>query len=332
MDITWAFLLIAFAGASNGSFALPIKYLGDWNVENVFLIYGLFSFVVLPWALALYMMPQILAVYASMSIKMLGVIIVGGFVFGLGQICFALALKFIGVGLAFLINIGLAIILGSVLPLIFLHPEQIYTKCGFLVVCGSSMAAAGLIFSHRAGHLFRGQRRTYRKARLFRIGVMLAVAAGISSAGQNVSFALTREIQWTAATPFTSAIIMWPGFLSSAFIPYAFYMVHLNVRNDTFHNYIIDAKRTYYLLALAMAALWYGSLLLYSKAAQLMGGLGPVIGWPLFMILILLTSSFWGWYHREWEGWNKKVKLTFGIGLGLLAFGVILLGVSSRFA
>jgi L-rhamnose-H+ transport protein len=33
----------------------------------------------------------------------------------------------------------------------------------------------------------------------------------------------------------------------------------------------------------------------------MLGPLGPVVGWPIYMSGIILTSSFWGWTTGEWR-------------------------------
>lgn len=334
MDNAVAYILIVFAGILNGSFALPIKHLNERNNENTLLIYALLSFVILPWFLAWCAVPQIFAVYAATSAKMLSIMLVGGFIFGIGQVCFFLALNFIGLSLGFIINLGLAIVLGSLLPYGFVHHHNIFSKCGLLTVIGASIATAGILFSNRAGILHH---RTWRRgnAKFFKIGVMLAILAGIASAGLNCSFALTTAIQETAlnmgATPFGSASIMWPGFLSCSFIPYSSYMIYLRIKNHTCHNYINNQSIKHFLFAFFMSIFWYVSLLFYSKATQLIGGLGPVIGWPLFMIMILITSTFWGWRYKEWAGASNKVKRALWSGLGFLMLSMIILGLCSTF-
>jgi L-rhamnose-H+ transport protein len=334
MDNAAAYILIIFAGILNGSFALPIKHINRSNKKDIFLIYALLSFVILPWLLAWCIEPQLFSIYAVASKKVLGIMLIGGFIFGIGQVCFLMALNFIGLSLGFIINLGFAIFLGSLLPYIFIDHHDIFSTCGLLTVLGSFIAAAGLLFSHRAG-ILHNKIRERGNTKFFKIGVMLAILAGISSAGQNCSFVLTSAIQATAlnmgATPFSSVNIMWPGFLGCSFIPYASYMLYLKIEHHSPQNYINSKSPRYFLFALFMATFWYGSLLFYSKATQIIGVLGPIIGWPLFMILILMTATFWGWHYREWEGASHKVKRFLWSGLGLLMLAMILLGLCSTY-
>jgi L-rhamnose-H+ transport protein len=341
MNILIAFLLILLAGIVNGSFALPTKYINKWSFENIWLEYSLWAFIILPWLVMFFLVPQIFQIYHAVSFHLLTVMLIGGFIFGTGQVCFVLALNLIGFGLGFVINLGLGISLGFLLPLLFQHPEKIFTTFGFTTLAGVFLAIAGLIISSHAGLL---RDRFLKKEAIQKIiahkesyllGVILAIVAGISSALQNFTFSLTLPMQDLAlsfgATKLGAANIIWPGFLTCGFLPYAGYMLFLLCKNSSFVFYRKKNTGHYFLLTILMAVFSYSSLLLYSKASQLIGAYGPLLGWPLFMILIILTSSFWGWRHKEWEGCGPKAEKTMKIGLMFLLLAMIVLGYSSHF-
>jgi L-rhamnose-H+ transport protein len=81
-----------------------------------------------------------------------------------------------------------------------------------------------------------------------------------------------------------------------------------------------------------MGVCWYGSLLLYSKASQLIGALGPIIGWPIFMGITILVSNLWGWKHDEWKNCSVKAENTIKLGLAFLIIAIIVLGYGSILA
>ena len=168
----------------------------------------------------------------------------------------------------------------------------------------------------------------------YTFGVLAAIFAGLGSAGQNFTFASTTAVQHMASqlglSPLASAFIIWPGFLTIACVPYVLYMLFLNIKNKSFHIYI-SGESKYYFLAAVMAVFWFGSLVFYSKATQLIGKLGPVIIWPLFMTLIILTSNFWGWQHGEWSKADKIAKIMSLVGILLFIIAVIMFGYSAAF-
>lgn len=339
MNILLAILLIIFASIINGSFALPTKHVPKWQFENIWLNFAIWGFIILPWLIALYLEPRILQIYAIVPLNLSLMLVIGGCIFGISQICFALAMNIIGIGLGFAINLGISIGLGFALPLIIQYPQKILTPFGFITLTGTTLAIIGLIISNHAG-LLRDRHKLQTapleqhqtKGKHF-LGVFLAIIAGLGSAGQNFTFSYTYPIQNLAtsigAGDFAAANIIWPGFLLSAGIPYLLYMLYLHFKNSSFTSYQQKNIGKYYLFALIMAIFSYGSLLIYCKASQLIGALGPMIGWPMFMVLIILISSFWGWRYQEWRDCGEQAKNAMKLGIGFLVTAVIVLGYSS---
>ena len=339
MGIMFALLLILMAGMINGSFPLPTKHMSRWHFENVWLQYSIWAFVLLPWITILILAPQILRIYAAAPLKDLLVMMIGGFLFGVGQVGFAFAISMIGIGLAFVICLGLGTGLGFLLPLLFQHPQAIFTSFGILTILGTFLAILGLIVSSYAGHCRDQNRKNLLELQahpvkhFYLLGVFLAVVAGLFSAGQNFSFSLTAPLQMIAlqkgASYLGAANIMWPGFLLFTFIPYAYYMIYLHRKNKSFKAYLMPSTSKYFLYTFIMGACWYGSILFYGKASQLIGRFGPVIGWPLFMVLVILASNFWGWRHHEWDNCGSRARYSILAGLILLVLSVIVLGYCS---
>lgn len=333
--MTIALLLIFLAGTMMGSFALPTKYITKWKFENIWLNYVFWAYVVIPWLFAWYLTPQIFQIYANTPICLVLILVIGGLFFGIGQMCFALAMDIIGIGLGFVINLGIGIGLGFALPLVIQYPEKICTPFGLATLIGATLAIIGLIISNYAGVLRdryqnKGILRQAGVRKSYVFGVILGVIAGFSSASQNFIFSYTNEIQDLAlqmgASSFTAANIIWPLYLSCGFIPYMSYMIYLHFKNNSFASYRQSNTSKYYLFALVMGLLWYGAMMIYCKASQLIGSLGPVIGWPMFLVAIIFSSSFWGWKYNEWKDCGKKAKNVMLSGLGFLMIAVIILG------
>lgn len=340
MNIALAILLILFAGIMNGSFALPAKYVAKWRFENIWLNYALWGFVILPWSITWCLAPQLFQIYAKIPSSLLLIIAVGGFVFGIGQVCFALAMDIIGMSLGFVINLGIGIGLGFGLPFIMQYPQKIFTPFGVMILSGSILAIIGLIISSYSGILrdnYKNKTDTAtlqaRTGKNHFFGIMLAVIAGLSSASQNFVFSYTHGVQdltiQAGAGDFVAANIIWPIYLLCCFIPYALYMLYLHKKNNSFGVYRQSNFGKYYLLVIIMGFFWYGSLLFYCKAAQLIGKLGAIIGWPMFMVAIILSSNFWGWKYLEWQDCGSRAKKVIKLGLGFLLIAIVVLGCAS---
>lgn len=338
MPIIAALISTFIAGVINGSFALPTKNLKQWNFEHIWLNYAIWGFLILPWVIIFILAPNAGSFYQTLPAVSVWILLIGGALFGIGQICFARALKIIGFGLGFVINIGLGTALGFLLPLIILNPEKTFTPFGFITLLGTLFITGGLILSYKAGKErdIRNQHNPQMASSTqYSLGVGLAVVAGLFSAGQNFTFAATHNVQeWALAAglnPLASAIIIWPVFLFFSFIPYAIYMLRLHYKNHSFSDYRGPKTWVNIPIAFMMGFFWYFSVVLYSHAALLIGKLGPVAAWPLFMVMIILTSNFWGWRHQEWANCSANIQrkalgavILLVIAVAILAYSVTL--------
>lgn len=336
MLVVIAIICILVGGAINGSFAVPVKSIQQWNFENIWLNFAIWAFLVLPWASLFVLAPHIGLVYQNIPLHLLITLIVGGTLFGMGQVCFVRALNIIGFGLSFTINIGLGASLGFLLPLITLHPEKMLTAFGLATLIGVILTIIGLLISYRAGEqrsISTKQIPTSPSPHPYSLGITLAVLAGFSSAIQNFTFAATSRLEVMAVragmNPLAAATIIWPIFLTFTFIAYALYMLYLHQKNHSFIYYQRSQGGLNYFLSMIMGMAWYLSLLLYSQGALLIGSLGPLIGWPLFMVLIILSSNFWGWRYHEWEGATSAVKRQALSAIGLLLLAVMIFAYSA---
>jgi L-rhamnose-H+ transport protein len=340
-----AIIYAIFAGFINGSFALPTKRTKQWQFEHVWLNFALWGFLIIPWASILFFAPDVKLVYLQMSLPTFLILIIGGTLFGIGQICFAQALKKIGLGLGFVLNIGLGTSLGFLLPLVVLHPKDIITPFGLTTILGGALIIIGLILSYLAGKKRTAakqaeaslidpasQPKATHSHAYYRLGVILACIAGIFSALQNFTFAATRNLQLIALQDglgqFAASMIIWPIFLTFTFIPYVIYMIYLHFKHKSIHLYYHRRSYLNIQFAFLMGLFWFGSLILYSKAALLIGNLGSIVAWPIFMVCIILTSNFWSWREHEWEHAPAQSVTEMYVSLFSMIIAVIILGYS----
>jgi L-rhamnose-H+ transport protein len=65
---------------------------------------------------------------------------------------------------------------------------------------------------------------------------------------------------------------------------------------------------------------------LYGSAAGILGPLGPVIGWPVYMSAMILAANFWGWLTGEWKNVSGRPVLLMFAGIGIQILAMVLLG------
>jgi L-rhamnose-H+ transport protein len=69
---------------------------------------------------------------------------------------------------------------------------------------------------------------------------------------------------------------------------------------------------------------------MYGVGATKLGALGPVLGWPLFMSLIVITATLWGVGTGEWKGAGRQPLRLLASGVAVLVVAIFVLGISSR--
>jgi L-rhamnose-H+ transport protein len=61
-----------------------------------------------------------------------------------------------------------------------------------------------------------------------------------------------------------------------------------------------------------------------------MGNLGVVIGWPLLMGMIIITSNAAGVVTGEWDGVSAPSKLFLAAGMAIILAALAVLAVAQR--
>lgn len=331
-----ALFILLLAGVANGSFVLPIKYITKWQFENIWMLYILLV-CIFSWTIAIISVPQLFDVYAAVGINILCWLALFGALLGIGQIGFTLALNKIGFGLTFLLNLSIGISFGYLLPLVFLSPEKILTLFGLVTFIGVVVSLIGLIYAYRAGKLRAldqtkgegcNQSLTKENIRQHKMGLLLATIAGLATAGQNFAFSLTYQMQTTALALGVSKIgtiaLVWPVFITFNLVFCSVFYLYLLVKNKSLKLYFVPSKATakHAIFVATMAICWFGGVLLYSYATQSLGSVGPVITWPIYLMLIILMANFWGWRYGEWRGCSKKTKLHMLVGIITLIIAI----------
>ena len=105
-----------------------------------------------------------------------------GFGWGVGSTLFGLGLSRVGMALSFAIVLGITASLGSLLPLLVLEPQQLFTPQGTALMAGLGLVVLGIVLCAVAGR--RRERELSAKAQQVGLGlvawVMLALARSVS--------------------------------------------------------------------------------------------------------------------------------------------------------
>jgi L-rhamnose-H+ transport protein len=258
-----------------------------------------------------------------------------GFGWGLGSACFGLAVKRVGMGLAFSLVAGLTGALGSLIPWFSTpSPAPLYSR---LLWAGVIVMLGGVAVCAWAGH----QREQVRNAGTpvnahgsqFLVGLGIAIAGGILSCLMNLGFvygaAVTRQAETLGAAPLHAPNLLWLVVMSFGFLANALYCGWLLWHRQSWRCFRAPESGLAVLLALGMAAIWEGNLVAYAAGASKIGSLGPSVGWATVLSVTVITSNLWGAAAGEWRGAGRRACMTMLVGVGLLVAAVAVLGWAS---
>ena len=128
--------MILLAGIMAGNCMLPMKFSRRWKWENTWLVFSLVSLVLLPWALALLLAGDVLAVYRGLTLAQWLLPFALGAGWGIAQVLFGLSIARLGLALGCAVIIGLGSLFGTLVPLFFKNREVLATGRGALILFG----------------------------------------------------------------------------------------------------------------------------------------------------------------------------------------------------
>lgn len=332
------FLLLLLAGLMNGSFTLPMKFTRTWAWENTWLVWTIFALAIFPPLLTLLTVPGLRTIYAETGSAPALVAAACGAGWGISQVCLGLAVEGIGMALSFSVILGISAALGSVIPLVRLHSGAISSRGGVTLLCGVALTLAGVAIAALAGYrreaaLSAAAGKSQVKLSVAK-GLVFATISGVGSAIVNIGFAyaepLTRVARQHGVAVIWSPNTIWFPLMLAGSIPNIVYCVYLIRRNRMADRFRAPHSSVNLIYAIIMAAFWFWSTILYGVAATELGDLGPVLGWPIFMSLIVITATLWGVITGEWKNAGRRPLQIMTSAVAVLVAAIFVLGLSSR--
>lgn len=330
-NVVQALALISVAAVMNATYTLPMKLNRRWAWEHSWLAFTVLGVLVVPAAVAWLTVPGLWSIYGETPASTLTKMALFGAGWGVSQVLFGLAVDAVGVGITFAVSLGTSAASGALIPLVTQHSDRIFTAQGLLILAGVAGVLGGVALFGVAGRQ-REMARVRGSApgpSRFASGFLFALLSGTLGSLLNVGLSAGTEIQQAAARngagPAMMSNAVWLPCLAAGFVPGVLYCLFLMRRRRTLSDFAERARPHYYLMAISMGVLWFGSIVLYGLSAVKLGDLGPVIGWPLFMSAIVIASTVAGLWTGEWkEAGRGPVRIMAGaVAVLLVAMGVL---------
>jgi len=229
-------ILVILAGASNGSFATPVKHLHHLPQEKLWYIFSFWGFLIVPVVTFALISSDFIKISLMVNWSYILVPLIGGAIWGVGMVLFSLALRYIGIGVAFMINIGLATALGTLFPLMLLSYKPTSIQFKILIAIGIILFITGVVLSGQAAKKRDKVKKLSQKSHESKalLGIILTIFTGISSAIQGTSFAYSvqgyLQLDQSEHSSLLLTSLPWLWLFLGAFIPYALYFAYVNFK------------------------------------------------------------------------------------------------------
>lgn len=333
-------ILAAISGLMNGSFTLPMRFLGRWEWENVWSLFIVVSCLLLPAAIVGLIAPQSWAIIARAPVHALLIATLTGFAWGFGALMFGQSVSAIGISLANTLVLAISSALGSLLPIVLLAPHKLLERSGEKILASVLVEVVGIALCGWAGRLREqaagaGADRggMVGRARPVKIALLMACGAGVLSAVFNIGFVLAQPIaecgRAAGLSQFAATNLIWWIMLGAGAVSNLAFCLYLLFRNGSIKKFNQPGTPRLLGLCLIMGLLWGGSIFVYGAAVPRLGSLGISIGWPLSLAVGLLFANGIGIGVGEWRLAPPRARAWMYTGIAVLLLAVVLLSQAS---
>ena len=335
-------ILHAIGCLASASFYLPYRGVKGWSWESYWIVGGVFSWIIAPWAFALVQTPDLLGVLTEAPAGSLLWTYLFGVLWGIGGLTFGLTMRYLGIALGMAMALGYCAVFGTLMPPLFRGElvEIARTTGGAIVLFGVLTCLCGIVVSGLAGRskereLTVEQKQAVIREFSFGKGVLVATIAGILSACMSYGFAAGKPIADLAvrhgAHPLWQNLPVLIVVLAGGFTTNVLWCLFLNARNRTAGDYVrpsANLGRNYLLCAVA-GTVWYLQFLFYGMGTTLMGRF-DFSSWTLHMASIMIFGTVWGLILREWKGSSPRTHALNLLGLLILVSSTVIVGYGNH--
>ncbi len=327
--------------ASAAAFYAPYKKVKGWSWELMWAIGGMFSWVIMPWLVTSFLVPDLAEFYSHIPISTFAMMMFCGAIWGIGNITYGLTMRYLGLSMGIGISIGLNLAVGTLLPPILKGQLMtlVHSPGGGLTFLGIFVALIGIAVVAFAGN--EKEKVLGERAEEFDIkkGITLAIICGIFSAGFAFGLNAAGPIKaQSAAEGINYLYVAMPayGFImgGGAIVNFAFCIFNIITKKDiSIKSDLSIAKNamTRNLIFTAIGGImWYLQFFFYGWGEASVPKNLDYINWMLHMSCYVLFGGIIGLIMAEWKGvGTRPVRiLIFGLLVIVVAANIVGLGMA----
>jgi L-rhamnose-H+ transport protein len=333
-------LLVTLAGLGTGTIAWPMKSMRRLGFEHYWFLGMLVGLVIVPWSVVLCCVPRPWEVYAQVGWRPILWCNVFSIGWGIANILYGICVLRIGAALTGAILSGLGVAVGVTLPMllkgagVFRDAPDLQSQAGLVILLGVAVILVGVVFSTWAGF---GRDRALQKGAVeagasdsgsFMLGLVMAVVAGILSAGLALGFVYTYDPIVTAVkerggSDLAAIMAVWAVGLMGGAAVNLVYPAWQMTRNRSWSGLFASGRDV--LLAVALGLQFIVAVSLLGQGMLWLGAAGAAVGFGIQQALQLLGNQAVGFFSGEWAGVGGRPRRQMLTAIGLLMAAVFVL-------
>jgi L-rhamnose-H+ transport protein len=336
----------SIGGVSSGSFYMPFKKVKNWSWETYWLVGGLFSWLIIPPLAAYLTIPGFADIIATAASDIKSIVFYMGVLWGIGGLTYGLSVRYLGMSMGNSVVLGFCSAFGALVPSVYYYyqptagketiADMLTQSGGQLVLLGVLVCLLGIAITGRAGLLKEKELSTDAQSKdEFSLvkGLCIAIFSGILSSFFNFGIEAGKPMAEAAVTAganslfqnnVTYVVLLWGGLLTNLI-----WCVYLSISNKSYRDYSksdAPALKNTFFSALA-GTLWFLQFFFYGMGESRLGN--GASSWILHMATYILTANLWGLYLKEWSRVSNKTRNTFFIGIAVILFSIVLVGIGN---
>lgn len=331
-------------GVAAATYLLPFRAVKGWRYETGWLVSVLAGWLAFPLVFDFFVVPDLWSVLAHGGWHVFARTIGFGMLWGVGALCWALMVRYLGVGLGLGIGAGLCAAIGTLLPPIASGnaASLVATAGARTVLAGVGVSLVGIACVGAAGRLKESEMSEEAKKRAvaeynFGKGIVTAIIAGFASAG--INFGLQGAPEWERAAISAGAsptwagmpvltVVLWGGVITQV----AWVLWKCCCRADG-AGLDVAARRgsTLMNVALSVSVGIVGVMqFVLQKAGEPLMGEMRYISFAVLMASAIFFSTGIGMLLGEWRGTSLRTRIVLATGLAMLLVSFSLISVGGR--
>jgi len=340
-EITFAFGLLAVVsgGLLSGSAVWPMKLMKRYQFEHWWFIGMLTALLVLPWTITLLGCPHVMKAYGEVPLRTLVTANLWSVGWGVANVLCGLCYVRLGMALTAAIITGLGSAVGVLLPLmvkgsgVFKEAGNLNSSVGLTLLSGVGIMLIAVVCASLAGAgRDRGKPLENRNSGSFAAALLMALVAGILSAGMGLSFVygqgpIIEAMKREGAGEIPANFAVWSaGLLGGAFVS-VLYPAWLMCRKKNWH--LLTASKSEFLLAILIGLNGCAAAFLMGFGMRMLGALGASVGLGIQSASWMLGGQIVGFVSGEWRGVSGPARTKMYLAVACLIAAILIMMVGN---